>query len=113
MTNDEVGANDGEGEAGHVPTTRHRTRRGESKGLSGAPAWMTGEIRPVDEDQPAPAVRRSASASDTGSDTAPNIVRHTARPGDPDRATPPPVEDGDGEVLEKLGAAMEDRKSVV
>ncbi|HNP57737.1 MAG TPA: endolytic transglycosylase MltG [Gordonia sp. (in: high G+C Gram-positive bacteria)] len=99
MTNDEVGANDGEGEAGHVPTTRHRTRRGESKGLSGAPAWMTGEIRPVDEDQPAPAVRRSASASDTGSDTAPNIVRHTARPGDPDRATPPPVEDGDGEPV--------------
>ena len=60
---------------------------------------MTGEIRPVDEDQPAPAVRRSASASDTGSDTAPNIVRHTARPGDPDRATPPPVEDGDGEPV--------------
>lgn len=102
MTNEEVGSNGPADEAGQVPSTRHRTRRGESKELSGAPAWMTGEVRPVEDEGAAPVVRRSASAADADRDDAPNIVRHVDRP---ERAAPPPVEDGDGEPVASSSGA--------
>ncbi len=100
------------------PATRHRSRRGESTGLSGAPAWMTGEVPRV-EGSPEAGRRRARSgdptgrggkpAQDTHSDAAPNIVRHVDRPapigvGGEDAAAVAGAA-GDGEESAALGEA--------
>ncbi|MFT3900004.1 MAG: endolytic transglycosylase MltG [Gordonia sp. (in: high G+C Gram-positive bacteria)] len=55
-----------------APSTRHRTRRGQSTGQSGAPAWMTGEIPAVGDDD--------ASAEAEKPNVTPNVVKRVERP---------------------------------
>ncbi|MFT4199957.1 endolytic transglycosylase MltG [Gordonia sp. (in: high G+C Gram-positive bacteria)] len=52
---------------------RHRTRRGQSTGDSGAPAWMTGEIPAVGDEAAKPADEDTPNVT-------PNVVKRVERP---------------------------------
>jgi len=82
--------------------THHRTRRGRSADLSGAPAWMTGELpRVAGEVAPdrsrSGSGRRAVAAKRTAPSVAPNIVRHVDGPASGDAPDEPPATGTDGQ----------------